>query len=359
MNAPDRFLLTMTRFIRAPREKVFDAFTSAAALTAWMGTRGSQIRNAQANATPGGKWRIEMHARDGSVFTVGGHYKELQRPQWLSYTWQWEGDKSPMPNIVTLIEVELSERDGGTDLRMSHSGFPAAAARDAHNQGWTSTFNRLNDYLDPRGSAATITLLGDMRSTYTRTARMALAEKGVAYSLHSCGPNTPDILAVHPFGKIPALRDGEIDIWETAAIINYLDESFDTGTSLRPNGILDRTRCAQWISAINSYVYDTMVKRYVLQMVFPRGPNGAPDRSVVDKAVAELPAQFAALEHSYARSAYLAGNSLSGADLFLAPILAYVQQMPEGGQLMANYPNLVRGQELMRQRASFTATQPG
>ena len=358
MNAPEQFLLTMARFVRAPRDKVFDAFTSAGALTAWMGPRGTQVRNAQADARVGGTWRIEMHARDGSIFAVGGRYLELSRPGRLAYTWQWEGDHGPMPHTETRIEVDLDERDGGTELRISHSGFAAAAARDAHHQGWTSSFNRLNDYLDPRGIAATITLLGDPRSTYTRTARMALAEKAVAYSLHACGPNTPDILAVHPFGRIPALRDGEIDVWETSAILNYLDESFDTGTALRPGSIMERTRCAQWISAINSYLYDTMIKRYVLQQLFPRGANGAVDRGVVDKAVAEMPAQFAALEQAYARAAYLAGNSLSGADLFLAPILAYVQQMPEGAELMANYPRLLHAQSQIRTRASFVGTVP-
>ena len=48
----------------------------------------------------------------------------------------------------------------------------------------------------------------------------------------------------------------------------------------------------------------------------------------------------------------------SGADLFLAPILDYVQAFPEGGQLMARYPNLVRGQALIRERANFAATNP-
>jgi glutathione S-transferase len=289
---------------------------------------------------------------------VGGQYKALQRPSRLVYSWQWEGEKSPMPHVETLVEVTLSEKDGGTELHMTHSGFPAAAARDGHHHGWSSAFNRLNDLLDPRGSAGTLTLLGDARSTYTRTARMALAEKGVAYTMQNCGPHSPEILAVHPFGRIPALRDGEIDIWETAAILNYLDECFDSGVSLRPGSIMERTRCAQWISAVNSYLYDTMVRRYVLQIIFPKGEGGQPDRRIVDAALAEMPTQLAALDKAYGPSDYLAGASLSSADLFLAPILAYVQNMPEGGQLMAHYPNLLRAQNLIRQRASFTSTHP-
>ncbi|MFM6993048.1 MAG: SRPBCC domain-containing protein [Rhodoferax sp.] len=358
MNAPERFNLHMTRFIRAPRDKVYDALTTQAGMASWMGSRGTTARGVVADSRVGGAWRVEMHARDGSQFVAGGEFKTLDRPARVAYTWRWEGGNSPMPNVETLVEISLAEKDGGTELQMKHSGFPVAMARDAHNNGWSSTLNRLNDYLDPEGSAGTITLLGDARSSYTRTARMALAEKNVAYTLKSAGPHTPDILAVHPFGRIPGLRDGDICIWETAAILNYLDECFDTGTSLRPGSIMERTRAAQWVSAVNSYLYDTMVRRYVLQVLFPKGEGGKPDGAVVGAALGEMPAQFAALDAAYAKGPYLAGNGFSGADLFLAPILAYVQAFPEGGQLMAGYPNLMRGQALVRERASFKATNP-
>lgn len=358
MNAPERFNLNLTRFIRAPIHKVFDAFATQAGLASWMGSRGMHARNTTANPCVGGAWRVELVARNGSVFVVGGEFKQLERPGRVVYTWKWEGDKSPMPNVETLIEVTFAEKDGGTELHMKHTGFPVAAARDGHDQGWKSTLNRLNDYLDPLGTAGTLTLMGDVRSTYTRTVRMAFAEKGVAYTLKTTAPRTPEILAVHPFGRIPGLRDGDIEIWETAAILNYLDECFDTGTSLRPGTIIERTRDAQWTSAVNSYLYDTMVKRFVLQLLFPRGEGGQPDRVVINAALAEMPAQLAALDAAYARGAYVAGNSFSGADLFLAPILAYVQAFPEGAQVMARYPNLIRGQTLIRERASFAATNP-
>src|SRR5206468_2313096 len=143
--------------------------------------------------------------------------------------------------------------------------------------GWSSCFNRLNDLLDARGTAATVTLLGDPRSTYVRTARMGFAEKGVAITLQPVAPHSPEILAVHPFGRIPALRDGEIEVWETSAILRYLDESFGDGPLLTPGRIADRVTGEQWVSAVNSYLYDTMVRRCVLQYVFPKGANGQPD----------------------------------------------------------------------------------
>lgn len=357
MNAPEMFQLQISRFIRAPREKVFDAFVTEALLSQWKSPRGMKVAACSVDARVGGRYRVEMRSREGTTFTVGGTYTALNRPERLAYTWQWQGE-NPMAGFETLIEVDFIATDGGTELRMKHSGFPAAAARDGHNQGWSSTLNRLNDLLDARGSAATITLLGDSRSSYTRTARMGLAEKGVAYTLQPCAPHSPEILAVHPFGKIPGMRDGDIDLWETSAILRYVDEAFD-GPSLTPGTIAERTRCEQWVSAVNSYFYDSMVRRYVLQYIFPKGEGGKPDRAVIDRAVQDMTPQLAALERAYAKSGdFLAGSTLSFADLFVAPILAYVEAFPEGATLLSDMPNIRRAQAVIRQRASFTTTQP-
>ncbi len=121
---------------------------------------------------------------------------------------------------------------------------------------------------------------------------MALAEKAVACTMHNCAPHTTEIEAVHPFGLVPGLRDGDITLWETAAIVQYLDECFDTGVSLRPASISGRARCTQWISAVNSQLYDTMVRRYVLLIIFSKGQGGQADRGTIDKALVNIKQQF-------------------------------------------------------------------
>jgi len=355
MNAPERFELQLSRFIRAPREKVFDAFVTEAGMRAWMGPRGTRVPEASVDARPGGLWRVVMVSRDGSRYSVGGAYREFARPERLVFTWRWEG--APLPGVETLVEVDFAAREGGTELRMRHTGFPETAIRDAHGHGWGSSFNKLADLLDARGSAATVMLLGDPRSTYVRTARMGLVEKGVGYTLQGAAPHSPEILAVHPFGRVPAFRDGEIALFETSAILRYVEESFD-GPSLLPATIINRARCEQWVSALKDYCYEAMVRRYVLQYVFPKGADGKPDRAVIDAAAKDISAQLAALERAYAGGEFLAGPALSLADLFLAPMLAYVEQMPEGRQLLAAVPGVRRAQESMRKRPSFTATEP-
>ncbi|CAN0623120.1 protein of unknown function [Burkholderia multivorans] len=209
MSQAATFHLEMDRFIRAPRERVFDAFTSEAALAAWHCPRGMSVIEASADPRVGGKYRIVMGGRDGSRHIAGGEYQQVDRVDFLAYTWAWEAGEMP-PELKTLIEVTFADQDGGTHLHMRHSGFPNEQTRDSHMGGWQSVFNRLSDLLDPEGSAGTVSVFGDSRSTYVRTVRMALEEKGVAYTLQALPPHSPEVLAHNPFGRIPAFCDGPV-----------------------------------------------------------------------------------------------------------------------------------------------------
>ena len=120
MNAPrETFELTLTRFIRAPHERVYDAFVTPALIGAWQCPRGMSVK-ASADACVGGAYRLQTRARDGSLHVALGNYTELQRPARIAYTWAWEGG-GPLPEgLHTRVEVDLVARDGGTELRMRH-----------------------------------------------------------------------------------------------------------------------------------------------------------------------------------------------------------------------------------------------
>ncbi|WP_296227312.1 SRPBCC domain-containing protein [Ralstonia sp. UBA689] len=357
MDRAATFELEMTRHIRAPRERVFDAFTDQAALAVWHCPRGMGVLEASADARVGGQYRIVMGARDGEQHVVTGEYQLLDRANFLAYTWGWESGEMPA-SARTLIEVTLTDQDGGTRLHMRHSGFPDESTRDSHTGGWQSVFNRLSDYLDPEGSAGTLTVYGNPRSTYCRTVRMALEEKGLRYTLNPLAPHTPELLEHNPFGRVPAFSDGPIEFYETRAILSYINDAFDGPNLIPQTGPTARARNEQWISLINCHAYDAMVRRYVLQYIFPKGENGQPDRKVIDAAVPEIATQLNALEQAYGERDYLVGNTVSMADLFLAPIMMYLGMFPEGAALLEGCPNIRRAQAVMRARPSFSATQP-
>ncbi len=105
---------------------------------------------------------------------------------------------------------------------------------------------------------------------------MALVEKGFAYTLKPLPPHSPEVLAHNPFGRILAFCDGPIEFYGTRAILGYIDEAFDGPSLLAQWGATAYARGEQWISLINCHAYDAMVRRYVLQYVFPKGENGQP-----------------------------------------------------------------------------------
>ena len=79
----------------------------------------------------------------------------------------------------------------------------------------------------PAGPRRRLSLIGDSRSSYVRTVRMALAEKGLEYTYDPAPPHSPPVDAISPFGRVPVFRDGDTALFETSAIVRYLDETFD------------------------------------------------------------------------------------------------------------------------------------
>jgi glutathione S-transferase len=202
-----------------------------------------------------------------------------------------------------------------------------------------------------------VILHGVPQSTYVRTARMVCEEKAIAYELDPALPGDMKDRGLHPFGRIPAMTHGEVRLFETAAIACYLDRAFE-GPALQPEDPVELSRMVQWISAINDTIYDTMVRRIVLQYIFPRGADGQPDRAVIDPALAQARDQLATFDQAYGTGDYLAGGRLTIADLFLAPILTYLERIPEGPELFAAAPNVKRAFSVLCGRPSFSATLP-
>ena len=163
--------------------------------------------------------------------------------------------------------------------------------------------------------------------------------------------------AISPYGRIPVFRDGATALFETSAIVRYLDETFEGTPLLAPNARL-RAQMEQWVSMINCHGYDAMVRRYVLHYAFPKGEGGAPDKKTIDAAVPEIEQLLTILDKAYGPRDFLVGNALTMADLFVAPIIPYLAMFPESKALLAKVTNVTRAHAVIAQRESFRATAP-
>jgi glutathione S-transferase len=349
--------LTLLRTFKAPRERVFDAFTQKEAIQAWFGPEGCNAPSVALDPKPGGKYRIEIHSPEGTVYVVTGTFREVQRPEKLVFTWAWLQGTGVGPE--TLVTLSFAEKGGATELMLVHSGFATATDRDNHNRGWSSSLECLTSMLAGKSQPLdpVPTILGDPRSSYTRSARMALIEKGIAHRLDPQPPGSDAVNAIHPFGKIPAFRCGKLELFESSAIMRYVDEVFP-GPRLMPEDPVERAKAEQWVSSVHCYLYNSMIVRYVLEYVFPKGPDGKPDQTTIAGALENARKHLAILDRAYGSGSYLVGSQPTIADLLIAPIVFYVGRMPGGKELLEPFGAVRRGQDAMAERESFRATLP-
>ena len=197
---------------------------------------------------------------------------------------------------------------------------------------------------------AALVIYGPPQSSYVRTTRMTCVEKGVDHQLEPIEFGSAGHLERHPFGKVPTISHGDVRLWETSAIIRYIDSAFD-GPSLVPSDPAAQGVMEQWVSTLNCYLYDDLVRNYALQYIIPSMKGKDPDREKIDAAQDNLKRDFALLEKAYDGKEWIAG-SFSLADLVAGPILTTALMFPEAQALFDKSPSLKAALGRLRDRDS-------
>jgi len=140
--------LTITRTFAAPRDLVYKLFTEPGHLVHWMGPRGFTPMRFTQDARVGGAWRGMLRPDDGGKdLWQGGVFREITPPKRVSYTFAWDEDDHGKPGNVMLVTLDFEDLGGKTRLTFHQSGFTTAGQRDGHNGGWSSSFDRFEEYL--------------------------------------------------------------------------------------------------------------------------------------------------------------------------------------------------------------------
>ena len=202
---------------------------------------------------------------------------------------------------------------------------------------------------------------GTPLSTYVRTTRMALMEKGVDYDLVDVGVldaecKGPEHCTRNPFGKVPAFEHDGFQMYETNAIVRYIDEVFD-GPSLTPDAARARARMNQAMSIHDYNGYDSMVLDVVAYYFFADFVGGQDDaRLAAGKERAAL--CLGEFERLMGDGPYIAGDEVSLADLYIAPSYFYVTMTPAADELLDPRSGLAAWWQRMTARDSTQATAP-
>lgn len=199
---------------------------------------------------------------------------------------------------------------------------------------------------------------GVIGSPFVRAVLMGLEEKGRGWRLQPLAPGaskSPEYLARHPFGRVPAVEHDGFQLYETQAVLRYLDR-IEPEPPLTPPDPRQAARMDQ-IMGINDWY---LFAHASAPIGFPRvvAPRiGFPaDSSKVAEALPRARVCIGEIARLLDGQPFLAGDALSLADLMVAPQLSLLMECEEGQDLMAPHAALSAWLERMEARPSMIAT---
>jgi uncharacterized protein YndB with AHSA1/START domain len=148
-DAPVAAQLTVRLFrvVQAPTQRVFEAMIEPEQVAEWWGPDGFTCPEVTLDLRVGGAYRIAMQPPDGELFHLTGTYIAVEPPSHLAYTFRWEPpDPDDRENVA---RIALRDRDGATEVALTHGPFATEARRELHEAGWTDTLARLAGHVAP------------------------------------------------------------------------------------------------------------------------------------------------------------------------------------------------------------------
>ena len=204
-----------------------------------------------------------------------------------------------------------------------------------------------------------ITIHSVIGSPYGRATLITLEEKGVPYQLVPLAPGASKqqpYLGLHPFGRVPVLDHDGFILYETQAILRYVDRWFP-GPPLSPPSPQALARMDQLLNICDWYMMQGVNNVIAFQrIVAPRFLGREPDEAVIAAAMPKARLVLGELERFLGREAFLADGRFSLADILCGAHIDFLARTPEWGTLASEFPSLAAWLERLRLRHSFNAT---
>ncbi len=205
---------------------------------------------------------------------------------------------------------------------------------------------------------ADLILYGGPLSNFVRTARIACHEKGVEYDLESDFElSSPEHAARHPFGLIPAMRHGDIRLFETLGIATYVDRAFD-GPALVPADALGAARTMQWVSAFTDFVVRHLGRAVIFERLAKPHFGMETDEARIAEAMPKVERIMDVYDETLAAAPYFGGDNATLADFFIIAQMFYAAICPDTETMIASKPAITAWMDRMNERDSVKATVP-
>lgn len=201
-----------------------------------------------------------------------------------------------------------------------------------------------------------IVLHGIPQSNFVWAVRIALAEKGLSARLEPSAPHTPPVDTIHPLGRIPVFTHGDVTVFESRAIVTYIDRAFD-GPALVSGDPVEAAADEAWTSFLITAVDPVVVRKFYLALFFPGTPDGKPDPVRIAAVMPEVTRMFSILDKAAADGVIL-GERFRLPDAWAIPILFYASILPDYTTLVPAGGAIVEKLPAALARASVASTMP-
>jgi glutathione S-transferase len=204
-------------------------------------------------------------------------------------------------------------------------------------------------------------LHGFFGSPFTRTVGMLLIEKDVDFDHNKInvlagGPREPDHLARNAFGKVPVLEHEGMMIYETAAILDYVD-TFFRGPSFTPTNVKDKARMDMAVGIGGSFGAPTLVFGVAAYHLFPDFVGGQ-DEEKRQNGIVGGRLVLTEMMKLKGNSEYIAGDAPSLGDLYLIPQVTYLAATPDADAVWSDIPGFQEWWTKVKELKSYNPTDP-
>lgn len=208
--------------------------------------------------------------------------------------------------------------------------------------------------------ASGLTLIGFEHSVYTWVVRFAFAELGLSADYIEANPFAappdPTLTRYTRLNRVPVLLHDAFRLTETRAILHYLNDL--RGRPFTPSKPKARAQMEQIIGIVDADVYPVLVRQVFSHGFYLTHIGHQPDPQILAAGLQRATTPLAMLDDIAQKGRQLTGDTLSLADLHLAPMIAYFSRVPQGAACLQRYPALSQWWQTIAAHPTLRATDP-
>ena len=200
---------------------------------------------------------------------------------------------------------------------------------------------------------AQVRIFGTVISTYTRIVEIVCEEAGLTHETVPTAARSP--ANRHPFGKIPVVEIDGLELIESVAIANYIDNAHNEG-ALQPSELSARAVSDKWVAIANNYLFPLFEHGLVMPWIMHRVAGYPLERERIERALPDISRSLGFVEAALSEDAAWTANGFTMADVFLYPVMRGLQLTPQGEVGIAQCDHISEWLAACEKRPSIEAT---